>query len=60
MVSQQGTPKRKKSDILASPTHRKITPTSIGDMLHGAAAASGKRPRSGSKNGINKTEEQVY
>lgn len=30
---QQDSPKRKSKDLLASPTHRKITPTSIGDLL---------------------------
>lgn len=30
---QQGSPKRKSKELLASPTHRKITPTSIGDLL---------------------------
>lgn len=30
---QQSSPKRKSKDLLASPTHRKITPTSISDLL---------------------------
>lgn len=30
---QHTSPKRKNKELLASPTHRKITPTSIGDML---------------------------
>ncbi|KAG4070360.1 hypothetical protein HA402_006502 [Bradysia odoriphaga] len=30
---QPTSPKRKSKDLLASPTHRKITPTSIGDLL---------------------------
>lgn len=38
--SHQGTPKRRstKSDIWASPTHRKITPTGLGEMLSGAVS----------------------
>lgn len=31
--TQPISPKRKSKDLLASPTHRKITPTSIGDLL---------------------------
>lgn len=51
--SRQSTPKRKnKSEILASPTHRKITPTSIGDLLNSAT----KRPSRANDNAL---EEQV-